>query len=147
MTDKAGEMQKKEADAPETGERTRACRIYSPQVDIIERQEEIVVIADMPGVDEKSIDITLEKNVLTIYGRVEFEAPKDHRPVLSEYGIGDYQRVFTLSDEVDRDKIQATVKNGVLRLVMPKAASAKTRKIPIKAEGIGGLMNLNLSRA
>jgi HSP20 family protein len=147
MTDKAGEMQKKEADTPETGERTRACRIYSPQVDIIERQEEIVVIADMPGVDEKSIDITLEKNVLTIYGRVEFEAPKDHRPVLSEYGIGDYQRVFTLSDEVDRDKIQATVKSGVLRLVMPKAESVKTRKIPIKAEGIGGLLNLNLRHA
>ena len=147
MTDKAGEMQKKEADTPETGERTRACRIYSPQVDIIERQEEIVVIADMPGVDEKSIDITLEKNVLTIYGRVEFEAPKDHRPVLSEYGIGDYQRVFTLSDEVGRDNIQASVKNGVSKLVMPKAESAKTIKIPIKAEGIGGVMNLKLSNA
>jgi HSP20 family molecular chaperone IbpA len=144
-TDK--EIQKKEADTPETGERTRACRIYSPQVDIIERQEDIVVIADMPGVDEKSVDITLEKNVLTIYGRVDFEAPKDHRPVLSEYGIGDYQRVFTLSDEVDRDKIQATVKNGVLKLIMPKAETAKTRKIPIKAEGIGGMMNLKLSHA
>jgi HSP20 family molecular chaperone IbpA len=142
-TDK--EIQKKEAETPDTGERTRACRIYSPQVDIIERQENIVVIADMPGVDEKSVDITLEKNVLTIYGRVDFEAPKDHRPALSEYGIGDYQRVFTLSDEVDRDKIQATVKNGVLRLVMPKAETVKTRKIPIKAEGMGGLMHLNLS--
>lgn len=146
MTDKAGEMQKKEADTPATGERTRACRIYSPQVDIIERQEEIVLIADMPGVDEKSVDITLEKNVLTIYGRVDYEAPKDHSLVLSEYGIGDYQRVFTLSDEVDRDKIQATVKNGVLKLVMPKSETAKTRKIPIKTEGIGGVMNLNLSR-
>lgn len=144
-TDK--EIQKKEVETPETGERTRACRIYSPQVDIIERHEDIVVIADMPGVDEKSVDITLEKNVLTIYGRVDFEAPKDHRPALSEYGIGDYHRVFTLSDEVDRDKIQATVKNGVLKLVMPKAEAAKTRKIPIKAEGIGGIMNLNLSNA
>ncbi len=145
MAETAGDMQKKEAETPETGERTRACRIYAPQVDIIERQEEIVVIADMPGVDEKSVDITLEKNVLTIYGRVDFETPKDHRPVLSEYGIGDYQRVFTLSDEVDRDKIKASVKNGVLKLVMPKAESVKTRKIPIKAEGIGGVMNLNLS--
>jgi len=135
----AGEMQKKEAETPETGERTRACRIYSPQVDIIERQEEIVVIADMPGVDEKSVDITLEKNVLTIYGRVDFDTPKEYRTVLSEYGIGDYQRVFTLSDEVDRDKIQATVKNGVLKLVMPKAELAKTRKIPINAEGLAGL--------
>ena len=86
-------------------------------------------------------------SVLTIYGRVDFEAPKDHRPVLSEYGIGDYQRVFTLSEEVDRDKIQASVKNGVLKLVMPKTESVKTRKIPIKAEGIGGMMNPKLSHA
>lgn len=133
MAETGKELRKKEAGAPETGERTRACRIYSPQVDIIERPDDIVVIADMPGVDEKSVDITLEKNVLTIYGRVDFEAPRDHRPALSEYGIGDYQRVFTLSDEVDRDRIQATVKNGVLKLVMPKAESAKTRKIPIAA--------------
>ena len=144
MTETAREIQKKEAETPETGERTRASRVYSPQVDIIERQEEIVVIADMPGVDEKSVEITLEKNVLTIYGKVEVYIPKEHKLSLSEYGIGDYQRVFTLSEEIDRNKIQATVKNGVLKLVMPIAESAKTRKIPIKAEGIGGVMNLNV---
>lgn len=147
MADREKEIQKKEAETPEAGERTRACRIYSPQVDIIERKENIVVIADMPGVDEKSVDITLEKNVLTIYGKVEVDIPRDHRLAMSEYGIGDYQRVFTLSEEIDRDKIQATVKNGVLKLVMPMAESAKTRKIPIKAEGIGGLMNLNVSHS
>ena len=141
MTEAAGEMQKKEAETPETGERTRASRIYAPQVDIIERKDDIVIIADMPGVDEKSVDITLEKNVLTIYGRVDAYAPENYKNFLSEYGIGDYQRVFTLSDEVDRDKIQATVKNGVLKLVMPKAETIKTRKIPIKAEGIGGVLN------
>jgi HSP20 family molecular chaperone IbpA len=112
-------------------------------VDIIERKDDIVVIADMAGVDEKSVDITLEKNILTIYGRVDPYTPENHRLFLSEYGIGDYQRVFTLSDEIDRDKIQATVKNGVLRLVMPKAELAKTRKIPIRAEGIGGVLNLS----
>lgn len=142
MTDTVREMQKKEAETPESGERTRACRIYAPLVDIIERKDDIVVIADMAGVDEKSVDITLEKNVLTIYGRVDAYTPENHRLFLSEYGIGDYQRVFTLSDEIDRDKIQATVKNGVLRLVMPKAELAKTRKIPIQAEGIGGVLNL-----
>lgn len=142
MYDGTKDIQKKEAEAY-GGERTRACRLYTPQVDIIERKEDILIIADMPGVDEKSVDITLEKNVLTIYGRVDFETPKDYRLALSEYGIGDYQRVFTLSDEVDRDKIQASVKNGVLKLVMPKAESAKTRKIPITAEGVGGAVSLN----
>jgi len=147
MAETEKEIQKKEAGTPEAGERTRACRIYLPQVDIIERQEEIVVIADMPGVDEKSVDIMLEKNVLTIYGRVDAEIPADHRLSASEYGIGDYQRVFTLSDEVDRDKIQATVKDGILKLVMPKAESARTRKIPIRAEGVGGTINLDLNNA
>jgi HSP20 family molecular chaperone IbpA len=143
MAETEREMQKKEAETPDTGERTRSTRIYSPQVDIIEHKDDITVIADMPGVDEKSVDITLEKNILTIYGKVDSDIPKTHRLSLSEYGIGDYQRVFTLSDEVDRDKIEATVNNGVLRLVMPKAESAKTRKIPITAEGVGGLINLN----
>jgi HSP20 family molecular chaperone IbpA len=133
MAETAGEIQKKEAGVPETGERTRACRIYSPQVDIIERKEDIIVMADMPGVDEKSVDITLEKNVLTIYGKVDADIPKDRTLSVSEYGIGNYQRVFTLSDEVDSDNIQATMKNGVLRLVMPKAEPAKTRKIPVQA--------------
>lgn len=143
MTDTPKDMQKKAAETPEAGERTRACRIYAPQVDIIERKDDIVVIADMPGVDETSTDITLEKNVLTIYGRVDTNEFKDHKLSLSEYGIGDYQRVFTLSDEVDRDKIQATVKNGVLWLVMPKATEVKTRKIAIQAEGVGGVMKLS----
>lgn len=133
MAEKAGEIQKKEAGDPLSGERTRAHRIYSPQVDIIERKEDIIVMADMPGVDEKSVDISLEKNVLTIYGKVEADIPRDHTLSVSEYGIGDYQRVFTLSDEVDTDNIHATVKNGVLKLVMPKAAPARTRKIPVQA--------------
>ncbi len=112
--------------------RARAGRIYTPYVDIVERKDEIIIIADMPGVDENSVDITLEKNVLTIYGRASFEFPEDGRPLLHEYGTGDYRRAFTLSDEVDREKIQASVRNGVLKLIMPKAESAKMRKIPVK---------------
>ncbi|HSW64167.1 MAG TPA: Hsp20/alpha crystallin family protein [Dissulfurispiraceae bacterium] len=114
-------------------ERTRPRRVYTPTVDIVEAKDYIEVYADMPGVDEVSVDVTLEKNVLTIYGKVEAEIPENHRLAVSEYGVGDYQRVFTLSDEVDREKIEATVKNGVLRIVLPKAAAAKTRKIAVRA--------------
>ena len=134
MAEPAKEMHKKEAETPEIGERTREMRVYTPAVDIIERKDDIVVIADMPGVDEKSVDITLEKYVLTIYGKVEADMPEKHTLYLSEYGIGDYQRVFTLTEEVDRDKIQAAVKNGVLRIVLPKAEALKTRKIAVKGE-------------
>ena len=134
MMDTAKEIQKKEAATPEGVERTRPEKVYMPAVDIIEKKDEIVVTADMPGVDERSMDITLEKNILTIYGKVDTEVPKGHRLVYAEYGIGDYARTFTLSEEVDRDRIQATMKNGVLRLVLPKAAAARTRKIEVKAE-------------
>lgn len=134
MSDTSKNIQKKEAESPEKGERTRERRVYTPNVDIIERKSDILVIADMPGVDDKSVDITLEKNILTIYGTVEAEMPENQRLSLLEYGIGDYQRAFTLSDEVDKDRIQASVKSGVLRLVLPKAETAKTRKIQVVAE-------------
>jgi len=134
MTDSQREISKKEASTPEGVERTRPHKVYTPNVDILERTDEIVVTADLPGVDEKSLDITLEKNVLTINGRVETEVPEPFRMAYSEYGIGDYLRAFTLSDEVDKERIHATMKNGVLRLVMPKAVAAKTRKIMVTAD-------------
>jgi HSP20 family molecular chaperone IbpA len=134
MNDREKDLQKKEASMPEGVERTRPRKVYTPAVDILERKDEIVVTADMPGVDERSVDITLENNVLSIAGTVEQTPAAGRRPTLTEYGIGDYQRAFTLSEEVDRDRIQATVKNGVLRLVLPKAAAAKMRKIEVRAD-------------
>ncbi len=130
----AKEVLKKEAETAAGIERTRSTKVYTPAVDIMERKDDIVVIADMPGVDEQSVDVSLDKNVLTIYGTVEPEIRGQHRLVFSEYGVGDYQRVFMLTDEIDRDKIQASVKNGVLKLILPKAEKAKTRKIAVKAE-------------
>jgi len=134
MAEETREVQKKEAKVQEGVERTSSRKVYTPHVDIIERNEDIVLIADMPGVDEKSVDIILEKNMLTIHGETTPEVPEGNRLAVSEYGIGDYQRVFTLSDEVDRNKIQASVKNGVLKLILPKAEAEKARKIEVKAE-------------
>ena len=125
--------QKKEVAVSEREERTRERRVYIPSVDISEGKDETTVIADIPGVDESTVDIMLEKNILEIYGKVDPDIPEDMRLALSEYGIGDYHRRFALSDEIDRERIQATVKNGVLRLKLPKAEKAKTRKIEVKA--------------
>jgi len=130
MAELAKSPQDKEASQVE---RIRSTTVYTPDVDIMERGDSIVVVTDMPGVDEASVDVTLEKNVLTIYGKVEPEIPENHQLSHREYGVGDYQRSFTVSDEIDRDKIQATVKNGVLRLVLPKAKMAQTTKISVKA--------------
>jgi HSP20 family protein len=134
MAETTMEVQKKETGIPEQGERTRERRVYSPGVDIVERKADILVLADIPGADERSVDITLEKNLLTIYARVEASIPENQRLTVMEYGLGDYQRIFTLADEVDKDNIQATVKNGVLRLILPKIDKAKTKKIAVKAE-------------
>jgi HSP20 family protein len=133
MTDTNREMTKKEAGVPEGVERTKPRKVFKPDVDITEQKEDTVLTADLPGVDDKSLDITLEKNVITIRGNVEPEIPAGYRLAYAEYEVGDYERAFTLSDEVDKDRIQATIKNGVLRLVLPKAAAAKARKIAISA--------------
>lgn len=134
MTELSKDITKKEALTPEGVERTRPHKVYAPDVDILERKDDIIVTADLPGVDEKNMDVTLEKNVLTISGRVEPALPDNYRLAYAEYGVGDYQRAFTLSDEVDKSRIQATMKNGVLRLVLPKAEAAKTRKIHVNTE-------------
>jgi len=132
MTDTLKEVQKKEAELEKGVERTRETRVFTPAVDIIEEDNDIVILADMPGVDQNSVDITLEEDLLTIYGKIEPEIPANHKLVISEYGIGDYQRTFTLSNEIDKEHIKATVSDGVLRLVLPKAEKAKTRKIPVE---------------
>ncbi len=134
MQENTQEIQKKEVESPAGVERTKDQKVYMPAVDIIERTDEIVVIADMAGCDENSVDITLEKNLLTIYGKVLLEFDEGLKPALFEYGTGDYQRVFTLSNEVDREKIQAKVKNGVLTIILPKSAAAKTKKIAVISE-------------
>lgn len=125
------DLQKTENTA--AAERIRNVKTFVPRVDIYETKEAIFLIADMPGVDEKTVEIELEKNILTITGRVEDGMAKDHNLIFSEYEVGDYERSFTLSDEIDRDKINATVKQGVLRLELPKAEKVKPTKIAIKA--------------
>ncbi len=127
------ESRKKEAVVSEGQERTRQRRVYIPSVDILEGRDDTTVIADMPGIDDTCVEVTVENNILEIYGKVDADIPQDMRLAVSEYGIGDYHRRFSLSDEIDKERIQATVKNGVLKLILPKAEKAKTRKIMVKA--------------
>ena len=116
----------------ETGvERTRECPCFVPRADVYETGDAIFVVTDMPGVDEGSVDITLEDNVLTINGYVDPEPPEGYGLAYAEYRVGDYMRAFTLSDQIERDGIEATVRDGVLRLVLPKVEEVKKRKIAI----------------
>jgi HSP20 family protein len=105
-----------------------------PRADIYESEDAVQLVADLPGVDEKSVEVTLEKNVLTISGRVTPPSPGEGwQRVYSELRDGDWTRSFQLSNEVDTQAIRATVKNGVLRLSVPKRKPAQ-RKIEVLSE-------------
>jgi HSP20 family protein len=108
--------------------------LFMPRADVYETRDALIVEADVPGADEKSVDITLEKNVLTVRGHVEFPNYEGYTAAYEEYAVGDYERAFTLGNEIDRDGIVATVRNGVLKVVLPKAQNAKPRQIVVKAE-------------
>lgn len=134
MSDMTMELEKKEATTPAETKLVRTRRTFIPRVDIYSAGDEIVLAADMPGVDERNVDVTLEKNLLTIRGRIVNQLPEGYKSVYSEYRFGDYERTFALSDEVDRDKIAAVLANGVLRLTLTKSEANKARKIAVHAE-------------
>lgn len=124
---------KQETETPNGAERISNRRVYLPPVDILETEDAVMVVADVPGVDENSVEITIEKNVLSLKGKVDITPPDGYSLAYSEYGVGDFERVFTISNEVDRERVEATVKNGVLRLKLPKAKQALTKKVSVKA--------------
>jgi HSP20 family protein len=108
-------------------------RVFVPRADIYESGETIVILADMPGVTEETVDVTLERNILSIYGKTSRSAMDGFKLLHSDYEQGDFRRVFSLSNEIDREGIVATVKNGVLKLVLPKSKKAVPRKIEVRA--------------
>jgi HSP20 family protein len=116
----------------ETGQRTPQRPLFMPPADIYETRDSIVVLAEMPGVAPDGVEITLERRVLTIRGRSAANDHAGYQRVYTEYSDGDYERSFTLSENIDRDRIEATLKDGVLHLVLPKAETAKARKIELK---------------
>ncbi|HSG16614.1 MAG TPA: Hsp20/alpha crystallin family protein [Anaerolineae bacterium] len=127
------QIQKQEVEPDEGVERTRASRVYVPRVDIYSEEEGVTIVADMPGVDENNVDILLEKDVLTISGFVTSEEPEGFDLSYNEYGVGDFRRSFTLMEEIARDKIEASISNGVLRVYLPKAPESQARKIAVQA--------------
>ena len=122
--------EKRKAETP--AEDTRPGAVFSPDVDIYETKAEIVLVADMPGVAAGDLVIDLSENVLSVTGDARPQEGKGERAVLLEYAVGRYARKFTVGRDVDRDKIAATLENGVLTLVLPKSERAKPRKITVK---------------
>jgi len=114
------------------GEATKPGKYFIPAVDIYETEQEVTVIAEMPGVVAGGIDVTLEDDVLTIKGRKETEEHPNARILLQEYEPGSYQRRFTVAETIDQEKISASLNNGLLKVVLPKTEPAKPRKIEVQ---------------
>ena len=111
--------EKKELVAKE--EKTIPGRYYVPYADIYETDDALAVVLEMPGVEKKDLNVALENDVLRVDGQIDFSKYKEMEPVYTEYNIGHYARIFTLSNKVDQDKISANLEDGVLTLTLPKA--------------------------
>lgn len=108
-------------------------RTYAPAVDLYRKDEVFYLYADIPGASDKTVDVSVEKDILTIRAEVQEETYEGMNLIYSEYGIGDYERSFRLSEDIDVDNIQAKVKDGVLELVIP-IRKGSTKKIEVKSE-------------
>jgi HSP20 family protein len=117
-----------------SAEHTRNGHFYRPNVDILERADELLVLADLPGAKSDQIDINFEKGMLTLHASVPERQSEDQHYLAREYGVGDYYRTFQVSEAVDPSRITAEYAEGVLTLHLPKAESIKPRKISVSAK-------------
>ena len=114
---------------PDNGRREAA---VLPPVDVIEDATGITLYADLPGVGKEQLNLRVEADTLTIEGEVALNAPEGLQPSHAEVQVPRYRRVFTLSKELDPEKIAAELNHGVLKLRIPKAEHAQPRKVQIR---------------
>lgn len=115
-------------------EQTRPGLVFTPDVDIFETDLSLTLLADMPGVTSDLLTVDLRDDTLTITGRTPPDRNKAEKPIMVEYETGTYYRQFSLSEIIDQQKIDAQLKNGVLRLTLPKVAKTVPRKIVINTD-------------
>ena len=133
MTRKELELRKKtELDKRANHEKTWSAKVYVPEVDIYEDKDSLYLKADMPGVSRENVSIDLKDSVLTIDGHVEPAEYEGLKPLYSEYNVGHFCRSFNLSEKIDQEKIEASMDNGTLTLILPKAEKAKPRHISVR---------------
>ncbi|RMG36159.1 MAG: Hsp20/alpha crystallin family protein [Planctomycetota bacterium] len=106
--------------------------VFTPPIDIYETEDGLGLMADLPGVTPETLDLEVQDNKLTLYGRVAPYVPAEARLIHREYEIGDYLRSFILSEDVDHDRITARLSDGVLTVELPRSERSKPRKIRIE---------------
>lgn len=108
--------------------------LCAPPIDIYETEEGLVLCADLPGVTAEGLELQVQDNKLTLFGRVTSDVPEDAQLLHQEYHVCDFLRSFILSDEVDHDRISAKISNGVLEVVLPRAERPAPRRIQVRTE-------------
>ena len=121
---------------PTVAEPTRPTRTFAPAANVTETATAFTLTVDMPGVDGNSLDIQLDRDLLSIRGPATFEASVGHSPIYAEFDTGVFARTFRVGDDIDREAVQATMRDGVLELRLPKAKPAgnTAQRIAVKAE-------------
>jgi HSP20 family protein len=124
-------LEKKSAD--EIVNKPEYKRIARPLIDLYETNEGFVLLADLPGVRSEDLEVTVEKKVLTLKGLVKRPSREGFKHVTSDRPVTVFERGFRLSDEIDREAIEAVLSHGVLKLTLKKIAPAQKKTIEIKS--------------
>jgi len=108
--------------------------VFTPPIDIFETPEGLVLMADLPGVTLESLELQVQDNKLTLFGRVAPDLPPDARLIHQEYAVGHFLRSFILSDQVDHDRISARLNQGVLEVILPQLKKSEPRRIQVTSD-------------
>jgi HSP20 family protein len=132
MADNTALAQKNRAEQTGT-ESTRGGIYFTPRVDIYENDQELTLVADVPGVRPEDVELRYDRGQLFLHGRVQTRHPQANF-LLAEYDEGDFYRVFEIHESIDSGRISAECKNGVLTVHLPKAEAAKPKQIAVRGE-------------
>jgi HSP20 family protein len=125
-------MHQQEAKPAPDVEHTKETVTFTPRVDIVESDQELLLLADLPGVLAEDLDIRYENKELVISGKVSPRTAAAEY-LYQDYGVGDFYRVFSVGESIDATKIVAELKQGVLTLHLPKTEKVKPRQIQVKS--------------
>ena len=126
------EMERQQDQVLQQSEASRPERSLVPPVEIYEEDDALYLVADMPGVTKDTLDVEIGNQVLEIEGRITVDMPENVTPMFAEIRASRYARRFTLGDDIDTGNAEASIRDGVLTVKLPKQDSHRRRRIDIQ---------------
>lgn len=130
MTEQELQVQQKR-ELEKKQETTFPARVFVPAADIFETDQALTMMIEMAGVSKDGIEVKVEGDILTIDGRIDFSKYEGLQPLYTEYNVGNYNRTFQLSNAFEQSGIKAELKDGVMKLILPKVERAKPRRVNV----------------